>query len=399
MDDEFVEFVRGVRRRIHRCPEVGHEEWTTAQTVETTLRSFGLDPFRPAPTSVAVLIGPSDKPPAVGLRADLDALRIDERNDVPYRSEVAGVMHACGHDGHAAALLGLARLLSRLSRLTRGVLLVFQQAEETYPSGAPLVIDGLPDALWPDRFYAFHLWPQLPHGVIGARPGPMLGALAALDVEIVGRQGRAHGTEADAGGSDALQAGVALYQRLREAIPNGRRFASDQPSMLNIGMLEGGSAHNTVATSCWLRAVLRSLSRDEQRRAIDTVQRIVDDVAIEAGVTMTATFNTEVRPPVDNDLDAVDALREACSLAGVEYRNYPDEAVGVTDDFGWFTGRRPGALAFVGCGDGPAHPDLHTPMFDFDERVLLAPIRVGLQLACGAAGDVDAVKDPDEHGR
>lgn len=171
-----LDFARRVRRAIHRRPELGHAERRTASYVERLLRQIGLNPFRPAPTSVAVVVGPDGVAPTIGFRADMDAIPDRDAIGASYVSRNPGVMHACGHDAHTAALFTLARRLAATS-CPASVLLVFQQAEETYPSGAPMVIEALPGNLVPREIFACHVWPELPAGVVGARAGTMMASV------------------------------------------------------------------------------------------------------------------------------------------------------------------------------------------------------------------------------
>jgi amidohydrolase len=377
--DGELEFLRRVRRAIHRRPELGHQEIRTANLIERTLRLFDLDPFRPATTSVAVVAGPSGLRPAVGLRADIDALPIDERTGAPYASRNRGVMHACGHDGHTATLLALARRLAA-EPPDQAVLLVFQQAEEADPSGAPLVIDGIPESLMPAEFYGFHLWPELAHGVVGVRPGSVLAAVAGLVVTVSGDTGRVHGTWCDAESADALAAGVALYQDIRETWP-GRHLAGDQASTVTVGQLTGGNAPNRVATSCLLRGAIRSLSWAEEKKAVREVTEMAARIREQTGAQFDIDVRSGIRPPVSNDPDAVAKVRTACRAAGVDCLDYPEGTVGVSDDFGWFTAGRPGAYLFVGCGSKDLPVDLHQPDFDFDEAALLPVVAVADRIA------------------
>lgn len=250
IDPAELDLVRRVRRAIHRHPEVGHHERRTANYVERLLRRMGLTPFRPAPTSVAALVGPAGQKPSVGFRADMDGIPVQESAEAPYASRTTGVMHACGHDGHTAALLALARRLAVAAASASwnggSVLLIFQQAEETFPSGAPIVIDGLPDQLRPAEVFAFHLWPELPKHTIGVRDGTLMASVAGLSFDVHGKQGRPGGTAADDGGTDAIATAIELYGRL--APGTGRQLDDYAPTAVSLGLINGGDGPNRVAT-------------------------------------------------------------------------------------------------------------------------------------------------------
>ncbi len=377
--NDLLSLVTELRCSLHQIPEVGHEEWRTADLIEKSLKEIGLRPFRPADTSIAVTVGPPGRTPRIGFRADVDALQILEANDVPYRSQTPGLMHACGHDGHAAALVGLAIALQGMD-LEEPALLVFQQAEESYPSGASIVLDALPSNLIPSEFVSFHLWPQLPENVVGIRSGPLLAAVAGVEITITGRPGKRHGTNCDEGAADALAAGLELYRRLRSQFPSGRRFPAGTASALSIGMVQAGEAPNVVAMRCSLSGTLRALSWEDEIKAVATIRAIASDVSAESATIIEVRVVSGIRPPVSNDPELTRRIEDACQRLGIAHRFYPDEPVGVSDDFGWYVDGRPGALVFVGCGASDSHPDLHDPCFDFREHVLLIPIRIGTEL-------------------
>ncbi|QUQ68821.1 M20 metallopeptidase family protein [Kutzneria sp. CA-103260] len=375
-----LDFARRLRRAIHRWPELAHHERRTAALIERVLALLGLKPFRPAPTSVAVVVGPAGVKPAIGFRADIDAVPVEEAGEKPYRSRTAGVAHACGHDGHVALLLTLARRLSaRPPR--RPVLLVFQQAEESYPSGAPLVLGGLPAELRPPEFVAFHIWPELPAGTVGVREGPLLPAVAGITVEITGRPGRAHGTQSEAAAVDALAAAVRLYGAL--PFRTGRHPEPADPVALNVGVLAGGRAPNSVPAECTLRATLRSLTWRDQDAAVAEIRRLANEIATATGTSVETEVISGVRPPVWNTRDSVDRVRAAAASLGIDCVDYPAKPVGVSDDFGWYLVDGSGVLCLLGCARGPDHPDLHTADFDFDESALLPAVELGTVLSRG----------------
>jgi amidohydrolase len=281
-------------------------------------------------------------------------------------------MHACGHDGHTAALLTLARRLTIEPPRTTSVLLVFQEAEEGYPSGAPAVLEGLPARLLPPEFFAFHLWPELPAGVVGVRTGPMMASVAGLAFDVTGRAGRAHGTRAEAGGADAVAAAVSLYTRL--APDTGRVLDERSPTALSIGRIEGGEGPNRVAAQCRMEGTLRALSWTDQENAVADIRSATHMVEAETGAQIEVIVKAGIRPPVQNSADSVAHVQAVCQQLGVDCRTYPDRPVGASEDFGWFLEKTQGALFLLGCSHGQTHPDLHTAQFDFDEEILLASV-------------------------
>lgn len=313
-----------------------------------------------------------------GFRADLDALPIAEVSGAKYASRNPGIMHACGHDGHTAALLALARRLAAKPTLSKPLLLVFQQAEEGHPSGAPKVLQGLSPKSLPREFIGFHLWPELPSGVIGLRSGALLPSVAGVTIRIRGTAGRVHGTTFGMDSVDALAIGNQLYTALTSQWV--ARHPNDlQPASLNIGRFDAGSAPNRVPTMCSLEGTLRALSWAEQETAVNSIREITAKIA-PRNCKLEVHIESGIRPPVSNAPASVERIQAACEKLGIGSRIYPEYPIGVSDDFGWYLDSSPGALYFLGCGKGDSTPDLHTPSFDFDESVLLNAVDVGLAL-------------------
>lgn len=396
IDPAELDFVRRVRRTIHRHPEVGHHERRTANYVERLLRRMDLKPFRPAPTSIAALVGTAGEKPSVGFRADMDAIPVREATGAPYASRTAGVMHACGHDGHTAALLGLARRLATdaasASWNIGSVLLIFQQAEETCPSGAPIVIDGLPDHLRPAEIFAFHLWPELPKHTIGVRDGTLMASVAGLSFDIHGRVGRPGGTAADAGGTDAIAAAIELYSRL--APGTGRQLDDYAPTAVSLGLINGGDGPNRVATHCRIEGTLRALSWEDQDRAVNAIDSTAKAVEADTRARIDTHVRSGIRPPVRNSAASVRRVRETCARLNIECRSYPARPAGVSEDFGWYLDHAEGAMLLLGCADTDDHPDLHSPRFDFDEEVPLTAVEIFHDLAVRSAPNVPTTAAP-----
>lgn len=399
IDPAELDFVRRVRRAIHRHPEVGHHERRTANYVERFLRRLGLKPFRPAPTSVAAIVGSAAAKPSVGFRADMDGIPVREATGAPYASRAAGVMHACGHDGHTAALLALARRLATDAASAssagldhRSFMLIFQQAEETFPSGAPMVIDGLPDQLRPAEVFAFHLWPELPKHTIGVRDGTLMASVAGLSFDVHGEEGRPGGTAADAGGTDAIAAAIELYSRL--APGTGRQLDDYAPTAVSLGLINGGDGPNRVATHCRIEGTLRALSWEDQDQAVNTIESTAKAVEADTGARIDTHVRSGIRPPVRNSAASVKRVRDTCERMNIEHRSYPTRPAGVSEDFGWYLDHAEGAMFLLGCAEDDDHPDLHHPRFDFNEEVLLTAVEIFHDLAVRSAPRPPAAAAP-----
>jgi amidohydrolase len=280
-------------------------------------------------------------------------------------------MHACGHDGHAAVLVALARrLVQRPPR--QPVLLLFQQGEEVHPSGAPMVIDGLDSATWPAReVYGMHMWPELPEGTIGLKAGPLMGGVSGVEIELRARTGRTHGTFVDHGATDALKALTRLCTAC-EQLPSGRRPTAEQPVVVHVGMARVGEAPNQPAAAGTVRATMRWLDHSSREACEKEVIRIASEIGASTDVDITARFDHTIRPLIVNADVAVQRLGQACKATGLQIaEGYPPAPLGVSDDFGCYLEEVPGAMFLVGCGSGGSTPDLHHPLFDFREEVLL----------------------------
>jgi amidohydrolase len=367
-----------VRRDLHAHPELSNEEHRTTALVADALTHAGLSPrVLPSGTGLVCDVGPT--PPTIALRADLDALPIPDTKDVSYRSTVAGVAHACGHDVHTTIVLGAGLALQRLANrgeLRHGVRLVFQPAEETSPGGALGVISagGLNGI---QRIYALHCDPTVDVGTVGLRVGPITAAYDQLEVRLTGPGGhtaRPHLT------ADLVSALGAIVTQVPALL--ARRVDPRAGVTLVWGRISAGTAPNVIPRSGMVTGTLRTLSRpvwdvlpglaDDVVRAIATPYGVGVEVAYERGV-----------PPVVNDGEAVAAFADAVRV-GV-----PDGVVAETaqsmggEDFAWYLDHVPGALARLGVrSTGSAVPlDLHRSSFDVDERC----IAIGVQLLTAVA--------------
>ena len=377
--------VRRIRRILHSYPELGHQEILTSKFIEDYLCNLGgCEVFRPAATSVCALFGKSKR--AILLRADIDALPIQEENkELSCCSKHNGIMHACGHDGHIAALLVLASVLTRHKfNVSRSVLLVFQQAEETSSSGAPLVLSGLPKDLTLIEAYGFHLWPQLSIGTIGLASGPIMASVDGLIISIKTPQiGQTHGDQAEADSVDALRLAIDIYDALRPFM-NRRFLTFEQPTSLHIGIVQGGQRPNSVANEAQLRGTLRTISPETRKNTIQEIRKIVIQTCDPYQVEVDIQTNLDIRPHLVNSPNAVTDFTNAAKNNNISVVTYPQKPLGVSEDFGWYLKQCPGAFALVGCTvEGDMLRQLHSSDFDFDERALIGLIQVLETLALG----------------
>ncbi|THV43439.1 amidohydrolase [Glycomyces buryatensis] len=368
------------RRHIHANPRLSRQEHDTAEFVAARLREAGLKPqLIPDGTGLTCDIGDGDH--VVAIRADMDALPIHDPKQVPYRSTVDGVCHACGHDAHTAIVLGVGRVLAELSR--RGELpgrfrLIFQPSEEQFPSGAPTMIKygALTDVA---AIYAFHCDPQFLAGQIGVRNGPLTAACDVMEVRMSGRGGhtsRPHLT------TDLVNA----IGRVIVDVPAlvNRRLDPRQSVAIVFGAVQAGEAANAIPQQALARATVRVHGRETWAMIPDLVQEVTRAVAKASGVECEISYQRGV-PPVVNDrlASAAFAGATAAALGEQAVAEAPMSMGG--EDFAYYLEQVPGAMARLGVGRPGERLDIHQGSFDIDEAALAHGVRVMTHTALAAA--------------
>ena len=341
------------RRALHQIPETGWDVKETAQYIKTVLQGLSCQVFSPVENAVCAYFDFGGEH-TVAFRSDMDALPLTETTGLEFSSRHPGRMHACGHDGHMAILLGLAEYVSAQKELGENVLLIFQPAEETTGGAKPLCDTGLLENYRVRRIYGLHLWPALEKGVVGSCPGAMMSRSCELSIEISGRSAHIARWQK---GRDALYAGVLLLSRFYETVEG-------EPCVLRFGRMDSGSVRNAVSDRTVLEGSLRTLDDEMYEDLTEEIGRICQDVAEETGCKITAR-QTSGYPPVTNDPALLQQARERFSLTTVE-------PTYITEDFSHYQRHVPGVFFWLGTG-GTA---LHRPDFDFDEDLL----NVGLEL-------------------
>jgi amidohydrolase len=373
-----------VRRKLHAHPELSGSEHDTTVLLADRLRRAGLVPrILPGGTGLTCDIGAG--PRVVALRADIDALPLVDSKPVPYRSTVSGVCHACGHDAHAAIVLGAGLVLARAAAaaaLPGRVRLIFQPAEETVPGGAVEVIatGGLSDV---ERIFAVHCDPRLQTGRVGLRVGAITAACDGVEVWLTGPGGhtaRPHLT-------------VDLVYALGKVITQvpgllSRRADPRDGVSLVWGAVDAGVAGNTIPERGVLRGTVRMLRREAWDDAEGLVRRLIEEVVAPTGAEADVRYARGV-PPVVNEETSVALLREATvAAAGPAAPDGAEQSLG-GEDFAWYLDRVPGAMARLGVRapeDSGPYLDLHQPTFDIDERALTVGVRLLAHVAFAAFG-------------
>jgi amidohydrolase len=371
---ELVDF----RRDLHAHPEIGYHEHRTTRRVKLRLEAAGLRPtLMPKGTGLLVDIG-SGPEPVVGLRADLDALPISDEKNVPYRSTIANVCHACGHDVHTAVLLGTGLFLARTAAagaLPGRVRLIFQPAEEV-PCGAldVLAAGGIASV---DRVFALHCDPRLDVGKIGTRVGAITAACDKITVRVTGPGGhtaRPHLT------ADLVYALGKIITELPAAL--SRRVDPRSSLSLVWGRVNAGAAANAIPDDGIVEGTVRCLDDEAWHQAPDLLKALVDSVAAAYGVVAELSYVRNVPPTVNEAISTAMVEAAADRVLGSDAVVAAPQSLG-GEDFAWYLESIPGALARLGTrrpGSGDDF-DIHQPTFDVDER----SIGVGIRLMVATA--------------
>jgi amidohydrolase len=377
---ELVPQLLSWRRDLHRHPELGFDVERTAGVVESTLRDLGIEVRTGVGRSgvVGLLRAPESRGPAVLLRADMDALPIQEVEGREYGSTVPGRMHACGHDGHTSMLLGAATLLSaERERLTRDVVLCFQPAEEGGAGAHVMIEDGLLETAEIGAAYGLHLWSQYPVGTVHVRPGPAMAGSDEFTARIIGRGG--HGAEPDRA-VDPIVAAAQAVTMLQTVV--SRSVAPIEPAVVTVGRFEAGRAPNVIPDHAEIEGTLRAFSHEVRQALRTRLREVLEGAAAAHGARVELELR-EGYPPVINDAAAVERVREVARDVVGESKLHEPPAIAASEDFSYYLEKLPGAFVFVGAGNEArgitaAH---HSPRFDIDEDALPVGTRLLAELA------------------
>ena len=356
------------RRELHARPELAFAEHATADFVAGKLAGLGLAVTQGlAKTGVVGTLHGTGNGPAIALRADLDALPIHEQGDVPHRSVWDGRMHACGHDGHVAMLLGAAHHLAATRRFAGTVHFVFQPAEENEGGGRVMVEEGLFERFPVQSVYGLHNWPGLPAGSFAVHPGPVM---AAFDVfEIVVRGQGAHGAMPHLG-VDPIVAAAQIVLALQTLV--SRNVSPVGTAVLSVTEVKGGDTWNVIPDDVRLRGTTRSFQADVQEMLENGLRRVAEGVASAAGATTEVRYERRYPATINNATEAELCAAAASDVvgAGNVARDLPPSMA--SEDFAFMLRARPGCYAWIGNGPAGEQAGLHGPRYDFNDAILPA---------------------------
>ena len=380
------------RRHLHQHPELSFHEERTAQYVADTLAGFGggvLEITRPTATSVVARLRGARPGPVLAIRADMDALPIEERNTHDFVSRNPGVMHACGHDGHTAVLLGAAKVLTwRRQELAGEVRFIFQHAEELFPGGAEeLVKAGVLEGV--DLVIGAHLWTPEPVGRVAVKAGPLMAAPDTFHVTITGSGGHAGAPHETV---DAIAVAAQVVTNLQHIV--SRNVNPIEPAVVSVTQIVGGTTHNVIPGAVKMQGTVRTFDAALRKRIPELMERVIAGVTAAHGARYAFDYETGYRPVI-NDERATALLRRAVVRALGEGALVEATPSMGGEDFSAYQQAAPGAFFFVGarCEErGIVHPH-HHECFDLDERALDHGTRVFVAAALemlGGTGESDA---------
>lgn len=371
---ELFAFTRDLRRDIHRHPELGFKEIRTAGIVARELSALGLEVHAGiAGTGVIGILEGRQPGPVVMARFDMDALPVQEGNDTSYRSETNGVMHACGHDGHVAVGLTVARMLAALKEDWAGtVKLVFQPAEEGLGGAEKMIEAGALQSPRPEASLALHLWNERPVGWVGAPDGPLMAGADTFRVKVTGVGGHGAAPHLTV---DPIQAAAQMVTALQTIV--SRNVSPLDTAVVTVAYIRGGEAYNVIPQTVEMGGTIRTFKKSVRERVMNRIDQILTGVA--AAMNCQVEWQvTELTPPVVNDPQAADAVRVVCRDLFPQAEIDSDCRTMVSEDMAFFLDEVPGCYFLVGSaniekGFRYGH---HHPKFDIDEDAL--PIAAAL---------------------
>jgi hippurate hydrolase len=355
------------RRHIHKHPETAFEEHQTSDYVALRLHEFGIDVHRGLAGTgvVGTLKGGKGDGPAIGLRADMDALDIEEKNDIDYKSENPGKMHACGHDGHSTMLLGAAKYLSETKNFAGTVHFIFQPAEENEGGGRVMIEEGLFEKFPVESVYGMHNMPGIPVGEFAIRPGPIMASFDIFEITLTGT-----GTHAALPqlGRDAVVAASQLVTALQTIA--SRTVSPFDAAVVSVTQIHTGDTWNVIPEEAVIRGTTRAFKEEIQTHMETEIRRIADGIAATFGVTAQVHYERRY-PPTINDAAETDLTAGiAREIAGNDMVSLDKDPMMGAEDFAFMLNEKPGAYMWIGNGPRDGGCMLHNPHYDFNDEVL-----------------------------
>jgi amidohydrolase len=353
------------RQDIHAHPELGFEEHKTSDFVAKKLAEFGCSVHRNIGKTGVVGVLQTGNGPAIGLRADMDALPIEEANDLPYRSRYPGKMHACGHDGHTTMLLGAARYLAETRNFDGTVHFIFQPAEEGIGGARAMVEDRLFERFPCDSVFGMHNTPGLEVGKFAIRPGAMMAAGAFFDIYVTGRG--SHGARPEAS-IDPLLAACHITTALQAIV--SRNLNPADAAVVSVTALQSGEAYNVIPQSAVIRGTARTFSKETMRQIEVAMQRTAKGIASGLGATAQVDFRALFAPLINDPAETEFMADAATDLVGAEDVERNRSIIMASEDFSFMLEACPGAYINIGNGITVGGIPVHNPSYNFNDEIL-----------------------------
>ncbi len=355
------------RQDLHRHPELAFQEFRTSQVVQDKLREFGVDEVITglATTGVVGVIRGRGPGRAIGLRADMDALPILEESGAAHSSLTTGVMHACGHDGHTAMLLGAAKYLAETRNFDGTVYVVFQPAEENMAGGEVMVKDGLFERCPMDQIYGMHNWPAAPAGEFLWRVGPTMAAVGNIEITITGKG--SHGAHPYRS-IDPIVIAAQIVGALQTIV--SRSLKAVDAGVVTIAHINGGHTYNVIPETVHMKGTARWFEPHVGDQLEQGVRTLATGIAASFGATAEVGFHRAYPPTVNDEAATRLAVRAAQAVAGESRVNHMAQPTMGGEDFAFMLEKMPGSYVMLGAGRTADDPMPHHPRYDFNDAIL-----------------------------
>ena len=356
------------RRDIHAHPELAFEEHRTAKFVADHLEAVGIEVMTGyGGTGIVGRLKSGSSARSIGLRADLDALPMQEANDFEHRSETDGIFHGCGHDGHTVMLLAAATRLAQAPNFDGTVYFIFQPAEEAMGGAEVMIKDGLFRDHHMDQIFGMHNWPGLPVGQFAVATGPMMAAFEKFDINIQGVGG--HGAMPHHC-IDPIVIAAQMIQAIQTVV--SRNVDPQEAAVISITQVHAGNAYNVIPESVHLCGAMRYLDKQTGIKMRDRLKTIIETTAKAAGAQAELSFHDVMYPVLVNEAAATEvAIKAAQSIVGPDQVNTTARPIMGSEDFAWMLEQRPGCYLFIGNGsDSEGGCMVHHPEYDFNDGII-----------------------------
>ncbi len=369
--------VIAIRRHLHENPEIGLSEFNTSDFIAGKLEQYGYEVTRGlAKTGIVATLKSGNGSRSVGIRADIDALPITEETGVEYASKNKGVMHACGHDGHTAMLLGAAKILAERKNFDGTIHLIFQPAEENFGGARIMIEEGLFDKFPCDAVFGMHNDPAMPFGKVFVKDGPLMAAVDEARITVNGRGG--HGAEPQTA-SDPIVAGASIIMALQTVV--SRNIHPLDQAVVTVGAFNAGIASNVIPERATMAITIRSFDPKVRDMLEERIRGIAEGQAASYGMSVTIDYERGYEATINHTAET-DFIRDlAKKVVGAKNVAEIERPMMGAEDFAYMLAERPGSYFFLGTAKTDNDPSLHHPKFDFNDDALPIGVNLWVELA------------------